>query len=181
MQSQLVQGETLNYRVTVADYPAGDGWVLTLYLNPRSGTTNQQVTGTSDGDDHLLQAASSATALWAAGFYAWEVWAAKAGEAYRIEAGQLEVLASIVGAAAGTDTRSQAQRALDDARAAFAAWTPTTRSYAIGGRQMEFAAAGDILAVISYWENEVRRERNAERARQGLADDRKVYARIGRA
>lgn len=181
MQDQIVAGETLNYRAVAADYPASAGWVVTLYLNPRAGGTATSVTGTASGDDHLLQVSAATTAGWAAGWWAWETWAAKAGERYRLEAGQLQVVAGLIGAAAGTDTRSQAQRALDDAKAAFAAWTPTTRRYRINGREMEFASTADIIKVVQYWENEVQREANLAALAAGRPSSRKVYARMGRA
>lgn len=181
LPATLVQGETLNYTASVADYPAGDGWVLTLYLNPRSGGTARSVTSTASGDDHLLQATSTTTATWAAGDYGWEIWAALGSERYRLEAGQLELVPSLIGAAAGTDTRTQAEVALDAAKAALAAWTPTTRRYRINGREMEFNSAADIIQVIRHWENEVRRERDAAAMAAGRASSRKVYVRMGRA
>lgn len=181
VQSLLVQGETLNLRASVADYPASAGWVLTLYLNPRAGGTARSVTGTADGDDHLLQAAASTTADWAAGSYGWEVWAALGSERYRVDAGQLQVAASLIGAAAGTDTRTQAEVALDAAKAALAAWTPTTRRYRINGREMEFNSSAEIIAVITHWESEVRRERAAAAIAAGRPSRRKVHVRMARA
>lgn len=181
LQSTLVQGETLNFSAAVADYPATAGWVLTLYLNPRAGGTARTVTGTADGDLHLLQATSAATAAWSAGAYGWEVWAALGSERYRLDAGQLQVLPSLIGAAAGTDTRTQAEVALDAAKAALAAWTPTTRRYRINGREMEFNSAAEIITVIQHWEGEVRRERDAARLAAGLKSGRKIYVRMARA
>jgi hypothetical protein len=181
LQSTLVQGETLNYRATVADYPAGDGWVLTLYLNPRAGGTARSVVGTADGDEHLLQATAATTANWAAGSYGWEIWASYDVERYRIDAGQLDVAASLISAAAGADTRTQAESALDAAKTALAAWTPTTRRYRINGREMEFNSAAEIIAVITHWESEVRRERAAAAIAAGRPTRRKVHVRMARA
>lgn len=181
LQNQIVAGETLNYRAIAADYPASAGWVVTLYLNPRAGGTATSVASSADGNDHLLQVPASTTATWAPGWWAWETWAALGTERYRLEAGQLQVVAGLIGAAAGTDTRSQAQRALDDAKAAFAAWTPTTRRYRIAGREMEFADTGEIIKVVQYWENEVRREQTAEAMAAGRPNPRKLLVRLGRA
>jgi len=181
MQNQIVAGETLNYRAIAPDYPASAGWVVTLYLNPRAGGTATSVSSTADGDDHLLQVSATTTASWDAGAWGWETWAALGAERYRLEHGQWEVVPGLIGAAAGTDTRSQARRALDDAKAAFAAWTPTTRRYKIGAREMEFSSTAEIIQVISYWENEVRREENAAGMAAGRPDKRKVHVRLGRA
>jgi hypothetical protein len=181
MQNQVVAGETLNYRAITPDYPAGSGWVVTLYLNPRAGGSATSVTGVADGDDHLLQVSATTTGTWAAGWWAWETWAANGTERYRLEAGQLQVVAGLIGAAAGTDTRTQAERALDDARAALAAWTPTTRRYRIAGREMEFNAPADIIAVISHWENAVKAEQAAAAMAAGRPNPRKLHVRLGRA
>lgn len=181
MQNQIVAGETLNYRAVASDYPASAGWTVTLYLNPRAGGTATSVTSTASGDDHLLQVSAATTAGWAAGWWAWETWASKASERYRLEAGQLQVVAGLIGAAAGTDTRTQAERALDDAKAALAAWTPTTRRYRIGGREMEFASTADIIAVISHWQAQVNRERAAASLAAGRPNPRKLQVRMGRA
>ena len=83
--------------------------------------------------------------------------------------------------AGGADTRSQAQKALDDARAALAAWTPTTRKYTIGGRAMEFNSVAEILQLISYWDAQVRREQAAQAMAAGMKTGRKIHVRMGRA
>ena len=181
MQNQIVAGETLNYRAVAAGYPASAGWVVTLYLNPRAGGTATSVVGTASGDDHLLQVTAATTAGWAAGWWAWETWAAKGGERYRLEAGQLQVVAGLIGAAAGTDTRSQAERALDDAKAALAAWTPTTKRYRINGREMEFNTPADIIAVVTHWRSAVKREQAAQAMAAGRPNPRKLQVRLGRA
>jgi len=181
MQDTLVAGETLNFLAITTDYPASAGWVVTLYLNPRAGGTATSVTGTASGDDHLLQVSAATTAGWAPGAWAWETWAAKGSERYRLEAGQLQVQAGLIGAAAGLDTRSQAQRALDDAEAALAAWTPTTKRYRINGREMEFNAPADIIAVINHWRTAVKREQAEQAMAAGRRNPRKLQVSIGRA
>lgn len=181
MHKRFVRGETLNYRVIAPEYPASAGWQVTLYMNPRAGGTVVSVSGVADGDDHLLQATSTTTASWLAGWYSWEEWAAKGAEQYRIAGGQTEIVFGLVGVAAGFDTRTQAQIALDDAKAAFAAWTPTTRRYRIAGREMEFSDTTEIIRVVQYWENEVRREQAAEAMAAGRPNPRKLLVRLGRA
>lgn len=181
MNPTLDVGATLNYRATLPEYKATDGWEATLHLNPRAGGTVRSVVAAPSGEDFLFQEAGSVTAGWAPGPYAWEVWVQKAGERYRVNGGQVQLRATLLAAAAGTDTRSQAQKALDDARTALAAWTPTTRKYTIGGRAMEFNSAAEILQLITHWETQVKREQAAERLAAGLKTGRKVHVRIGRA
>lgn len=182
MPASLVAGETLNYRASVADYPASAGWVLTLYINPRAGGTAHNLSSTADGDEHLLQAASSTTAAWVAGKYAWEIWAALGSERYRLEAGQLQVLPSLIGAAAGLDTRSEAEVALDNVRQTIRGTATTgVLSYEINGRQLRRYAMTELLALQSSLAREVAAEANARRIQAGLSSSRKVVVRMSRA
>jgi hypothetical protein len=175
MQSTLVAGETLNYRVSVADYSAADAWVLTLYLNPRSGGTNITVTGSADGSDHLLAAAASATASWVAGDYAWEVWAALGAERYRIQAGQLKVLPSLYAASAGLDTRSDAERALAAVTAMLTGRaTDGVQRLTIMGRELWHYPLPDLIKL----EAKLKAEVAAEQRAAGLASATGTVRRI---
>lgn len=181
MQSSLVIGETLNYTASPADYPASEGWTLRLLLNPRAGGTVTTVNSTASGDSHILTVSATTTANFVAGDYAYEVWAYYGTEYYRLDAGQLKVVQGLLGASAGTDNRTQAEIALDAAKAALAAWTPTTKSYSIAGRSMTFNTPAEIIQVVNHWESEVRREKDAARMAAGMATSRKVFVRMGRA
>lgn len=183
MQTDLIAGDTLNFETTVADYPPSAGWTARIRLVPRAGGVPIVITGTTavSGDRYAFQVGPVVTATWPAGVYGWAIWVEKASERYTQESGQLTVKPDPATMAAGTDTRSLAQRALDDARAALAAWTPTTRKYSIGGRQMEFNSVAEILQLISHWQIDVKREMEAERMAAGLPSRRKVSVRIGRA
>lgn len=176
--TRLAAGDTLNYTVAGDAYPASDGWVLNYRLVPRAAGTAISFSASASGTDHLVQQSTSG---WAAGYYAWTAWVTKGSETYTRGAGQLQVLPDPRTMAAGTDTRTQAEAALDAARAALAAWTPTTRRYRINGREMEFNSTGEIIALIQHWEGEVRRERAAAALADGRASGRKVYVRMGRA
>ena len=181
MQDEIYAGDTLNYVAKSVTYPASEGWVMTLYVNPISGGTASSVSSTAQGNDHLLQMPASTTASWTVGNCNWQIAAAKAGEKYTIDAGVIKVLASLENAAAGTDTRSQSQKALDDANAALAAWTPTTKRYKINGREMEFNGPADIIAIISHWKAAVAREQAAQAMAAGRPNPRKLQVRMGRA
>jgi hypothetical protein len=181
MQDTIVAGETLNYVATAADYPASAGWVVTLEINPIAGGTVSRVSSTASGDDHLLQVSAATTAGWTVGNCSWQTWVEKAGERYVLEEGVLRVRGSLIGAAAGTDIRSQAQKALDDANAALAAWTPTQKRYRIGSREMEFNSPADIISVISHWTAAVQREQAAAAMAAGRPNPRKLQVRMGRA
>jgi hypothetical protein len=99
-----------------------------------------------------------------------------AGLVYTVETSQLSIAANPRTAAAGTDTRSQARRALDDARAAFAAWSPLQRRYRIADREREFNSPADILVVIRFWEQQVAVEDRVAGRAENIG--RRIYTRI---
>lgn len=161
-QDRLIAGDTLSFSTSAPAYPASDGWVMRYRLMPRSGSGPAiDISSVAHGDDHLVQVGPAVTSGWAAGEYGWASWVDRSGERYTVCSGTLTILADPRQAGAGFDPRTAARRALDDARAALAAWSPTMRRYRIGTREMEFASADDILKVISYWEGVVHDEQGA--------------------
>lgn len=183
LNNRIKQGVTYSWLATITDYPypATDGWSLRLVMNPRAGGSVITVNSSPSGDDHLIQISAPTTSGYAAGEYGYEIYAIKGAEQYDLEAGQLTILPGLLVASAGTDTRTQAEKALDDAKAALAAWSPTTKRYRIGGREMEFNAPADIIMLISHWENAVKAERTAAAMSAGRPNPRKVHVRMGRA
>ncbi len=184
MLPRIVAGDTLTHTVTLTDYPASAGWVLSFRLAPRGPGAAATFNAAADGDDHVVTVAASTTASWAPGDYTAAAWVTLATERYSVasESGQVRIWPNPATIGAGADTRSQAEKALDDARAAFAAWSPTTRSYVIGGRQMQFNSPSEIVTVIDHWSREVQREQRAAGIAAGLGSTKgKVYVRMGRA
>lgn len=183
--TSLTAGTTLSYTTSVPDYPANASWVLKTRLIPRVSGSAILLTGAADGTDptlHRITASAATTAAWAAGVYSWASWVEKAGEVYDIGTGTVEITPDPRLATAGAlDTRSDAQVALEAAKAALAAWSPTTKSYTIGERSYTFNSPQDIFAVINYWQNQVKREEDALAMAAGLGSRRKVYVRLNRA
>lgn len=180
-QNELVAGDSLNFLTTATGYLASAGWELHYRLIPRdAGGTAIDMTAVAEGDDYRVQIAASTTAAWTAGSYGWASWVQSgSGEKYTIQTGQLTVLPDPRAAAVGTDTRSLARKAWEDAKTALANWSPTRKRYRIGEREMEFNSAADIIRLVNYWETEVQREENAERKAAGLPDRRKAFIRFG--
>lgn len=181
MQQELIAGDTLNFLTVVPDYPASSGWTLKFRLVPRTaGGTPIAITATAEGADHRVTVTAATTANWGVDNYTWTSWAEKGAEVYSVDSGQIAVKVNPRTAAAGTDGRSGAEKALDQARAAFAAWTPTTRRYRIGDREHEFSSKAEIVGAINYWATEVARERRREAFAKGLPDPSKAFIRINR-
>lgn len=184
MQDRLVAGDTLDFTTTVADYPADDGWTLVYRLVLRSGTGHIVLSSTADPDDasrHRIQAAAATTAGWTAGDYSWASWVEQGAERHSLSSGVCTILADPATATGTLDLRSDARRALDDARAAFYTMSaqPHVKRYSIGGRQMEFRDTADLAALIEMLEAEVAAEDRRERAAKGYADKRRYTVRMG--
>lgn len=184
MLQELFAGESLNFTTAGGAYPASSGWVLKYRLVPR--TTGQSVidiTASASGDDHLVALAASTTGGWFADNYTWTSYVEKAGERYVIESGQIVIKPNPLNLTAGYDGRSQAQKALDEAKAAYAAYTAsggTKRKYRIGEREVEFNTAADIIKTISYWEAEVAGEAASDRLAKGLRPKNRILTRFVR-
>jgi hypothetical protein len=182
MRSTIVAGETFNYSAAPADYLATGGWSLRLVLNPRAGGVNVTVNSTASVDEHLLQATAATTADWAAGLYGWELWALKDAEQYRLQAGQLRVLPSLLAAAAGTDTRSDAQIALDAVTATInGTATGGVLSYSIDGRELRRYSMEELIVLQNKLANDVRNEQDQAARDAGRPTSRKISVRMGRA
>ena len=204
---QIVAGDTLSQDVCAPKdtagetYPASAGWTLTHRLLPRDGTSSViTFDAVAAGDDYTLAVAAATTAGWAAGYYSVSAYVTLGAETYTVEPAftQVQILQNPRTAVAGYDARSQAEKALDDAKRALAdaqaraANVGTTGSavsgiveYTIGERRFKYASAAEavqsMIAAVSFWETELARERRAEAIRRGMADPRKVYVRMSRA
>lgn len=170
LPTSLRAGYTWRLAVAAADigYAASDGWALKARFTPRAAGAAIDVNAAAAGDDFLFDVAAAATAGWVAGLYT-QAWWVEHGDGRVEPVGDVQatILPNLRNLPAGTDTRTQAEKALDDARAAFAAWTPSSRRYRIGDREREFNSAAEIRQVISHWEGEVARERGQAAPGQG--------------
>ena len=184
MQTDLIAGDSLNFETTVPAYPPSGGWTAKIRLVPRAGGTPIVITGTtvSGADRFAFQVGPGVTATWPAGVYGWALWVERAGERYTQESGQITVRPDPAALAGGTDTRTAAAKALDDLRAAWAAWCAsgsfTAGSYSIGGRTMQYRSIAELRAAIAAAERDVEAEKRAERIAAGLGGRTRFVVRM---
>jgi hypothetical protein len=177
----LIAGDTLDKLVEVSGYAASDGWTLHYRLLPISGTGDAiTFASTDDSGAHRVTVAAATTATWAAGRYSWAAWVAGDEGSHTVATGTVTIAENPRTASVPLDLRSDARKALEAAEAALASWTPTTKSYTIGGRSMTFNSSAEILPIISYWKLAVQREDRAARLAAGRPDPRKTFVRLGR-
>ena len=185
MESSLVAGDTFSLTEVVPDYPAGDGWTYKLRLTPREvGGTAVTLTAAPSGDDYLISATATTTAAWSPGVYAWAGYVEKGDERHTVSTGTVTVEPDAANLVPGTDTRSQAEKAVADLKAAYATFVGSQghiAEYEIAGRRMKFASGADIVQKLSFWQGELSSERAAKAVAAGLPDPRRIYLRVGRA
>lgn len=179
---EIVAGDTLDFSVSVADYPATDGWTLKYRLTPQFTSPVQAavtLTAVADGADYDVQASPATTALWAAGFYTWARWVEKVGARQTLdEGGQLEVKADPSATVQGFDSRSHARIVLDAIEAVIQGRaTKDQQEYTIGSRSLKLTALKDLEYLRDKYRNEVRAEENEERIDAGLKG-RRFLARL---
>lgn len=173
--AQINAGDTAKWLLSLPDYPASDGWTLTVTLV--NAAVRHTVTAIPQVDDYLVNASAATTSGWAAGTYATRTQVSKAGEVYTVGSGQIVVAASF---AAAVDARSQARRTLEAIEATLEGRaTADVQQYEIAGRRMTKIPIPELLALRDRLRVDVQREEAAQRAAAGLAPRGRVYVRFG--
>lgn len=185
MSSQLdtiYAGATLDFLVeTLTGYPASAGWTLRLVLNPRAGGSVRTINSVADGDAHRLQATAATTATWATGEYARQAWVLNgAGEQYPVTDlfGRTQVRPGL-GAAAGTDMRTEAEQALAAIQATLRGKADSAvQSYQINGRQLSSYSLAELLMLEQRYIRAVEEERTGAKIAAGLGGRKGFYVRM---
>lgn len=176
--TQIRAGDSITWLKTLNDYPATDSWVLHYRLINTAGKFD--ITATADGADHLVEVSATTSATYTAGKYTLVSWVTQGALRYSTGSMLIEVLPDLAAQASGYDVRSNAQKTLDLLDAAMQsqgsnAWV---QEYEIDGRRMKFRSVGEFVAFRSKVKQEVVREQNAERLRNGLGLRNKINIRM---
>lgn len=164
MQPTLVAGDTLKFTVTLSSYPAGQGWALHYRLTPRNAGAAITFDATASGDDHAVDVPAATTANWQGGNYTCAAWVTLGAERYTIasECGQVTLQPNPAALPAGTDTRSDAERALAAVTAlVMRKATAGDEMYKVNGRELKFYPLPDLIKLQQRLRGEVDRERVA--------------------
>jgi hypothetical protein len=165
MLQPFAVGDTLKHRVALADYPAGDGWVLHFRLTPReTGGTARSFDAVADGDEHLATVSATTTATWSAGVYTVSAWVTKADERYTIpsEGGQVTLAPNSASLPVGTDTRTQLEIALDNVRAMLRGKASSAvQRYRINNRELQYYSLDELMRLETRLATQVASEQAA--------------------
>lgn len=187
--NDLTVGDTWSFNVTASDYPAPT-WTMTLYLVPRFTTPTQApftLTSTADGTEHAFAVAAGATAAYKPGNYGFITVASDGTQRFTLDgsawSGEVVLRPDPAAAAQGDDHRTQAQKAVDDLKAAIASYSATNgvvEEYEINGRRMKFRSRTQIEDLLRFWQQERAAEIRADAIARGMADPRKTYVAFNR-
>jgi len=172
----VTAGDTLQWRISLADYPASAGWTLKYRLI--NAGHKYDITAATDGDDHLVIVPAATSAAYAAGDYSWQGYVERGAERFTVATGSLTIHPDLAAQAAGLDTRSHARKML----AAIESWLesrdPGVAEYEIAGRRMKYIPKNELIALRSKYQFEVQREEAAERVKNGLAAGNRLLVRF---
>lgn len=187
--NKLVVGNTWDFSTAATDFPASDGWALTLYLVPRFTSPTQariEITSAAapDGVSHRFQRTAVQTAAYAAGQYGYVVNAVKAAEVYTLDGtywtGEVTLLPNPATAAQGADARGHAEKVLAAIEAVIEGRaTSDQEEMSIAGRSLKRIPFSDLLVIRNKYRAELASQRAADNLAAGIGAGRRVQVRLG--
>lgn len=154
-------GITLDVRQLLRRYLAPE-WVMSLVMR---GPSAIDLTGTADGQHHVLVASAVDTAEWAPGAYqmSLRVTNSATSEVAEVDSGFFTVLPDLSVLVAGTDARSHVQITLENIEAIIEKRaTRDQERYLINGRELWRTPIGDLLKLRDRYKAELNRIRAAQ-------------------
>lgn len=178
--SQIRAGETLQFTKTLDDYLASDGWSIDYCFRGNQATAIN-FSSSADGKAHAINVPFATTTEWVAGTYTGVGTVTNGTTKKSVWTGTLKVLPNLAAMEAGTDTRTQARRTLDNINAVLEGRaTSTILKSEIEGTNIERIPMTDLIKLKDRYEIIVRNEEAGERVSQGLAIGRTIYTRFSR-
>lgn len=161
--AKLVAGDTLEFKKTVSDHSAADGWSMTYYIRGNGTGMRQSYSSQSETGDFLFVVDDRDTAEWTVGKYRFEGYVYKDGSRYRVDYGDFEVLPDFQAGTGALDTRSDNQKALDAITATInGSASIAEKQMQIGGKSIERFSLDELLKAQEKLEVRVAKEKQAE-------------------
>lgn len=175
--ASVVAGDTLAWKLTLGDYPASSGWVLSYAL--RNDQAAIDITASASGSDHLVSVPASTSKTWRAGSYAWSAFVTKASERYTVGNGTI-IVAPNLAVGGPVDSRSHARRVLDAIEAVLERRaTKDQEEFTIGDRSLKRTPLAELIRLRSVYRGEVRREQQALDIAAGRDSGNRILVRFG--
>ena len=150
-------GTTLKVLRSHSDFPASDGWTLTLVVN---GPTSKSWTAIADNDAYLVTISSAdSTQFLQAGKYYWKEYVSKAGERYEVASDVFDVTPDYSGLTAN-GAKTENERILEAITAKIEGRiTSDAESYSIAGRSISKIPMADLMKYRAIYAQKVAQER----------------------
>jgi hypothetical protein len=177
--SRVTAGDTVQWQIALADFPASVGWVLKYRFINAAGKID--IISSASVDDHLVSVTATTSSGWTAGDYDYQAYVEGAGAVrHTISTGRIKVLPNLAANTTNFDNRTDARKCLDLLNEAFASYGSKayTKEYEIAGRRMAFANPGEFLSFRSKVQQEVNREEAAARIARGESPRNKILVRF---
>lgn len=156
----ITAGDSVAITLTLADYPASDGWSVSWAL---AGPSVLTVTSTADDDDHLLDATIAQTSALTAGLYEWTLRATLSTYSRVFSTGRITIDPDLASAGDG-DFTSWEETTIVVLRAAIAGTIEGgMKMHMINGRQVMELSLEEQLKTLAMLES-----RQAQRSGNGF-------------
>jgi len=162
LPSSFAAGTTVTYRKSFDDYPASEGWTLTLYL--AGANVTPPVVAVPDGDDFVVTVGADVTADgFAPGLYKYVERVSKDDEVYEVDSGVVTISPDLTVAGDG-DEQEWVEEALAMLRAHVRGRLPSgMQSYSIAGRTVSKLPIEEAFKLITQLETRLARLKNPGR------------------
>lgn len=174
---QVAAGDTIQWKRSLPDYPAADGWVLKYALR---GPGIIDIAGSADGSDHLISVPAATSAAWVAGDYTARGYVESGGERFTIYSGRIQVTPDLAAIAAGSyDGRSHARRVIDAIEAVIEGRaTKDQQEMWVDGERLVRTPFEILLQIRNRYRRELSAEARREGAQQGRRSGRTIKVRL---
>lgn len=157
MPDSFAAGTTVTYRRTVAAYPAGGVWNLTVYL---SGVSTLAKVAGQDGEEYVVTLTAAETATLGAGKYQWVERVVKSPEVFEVASGTVVVEPNIATAAAGSMQTWEEKTLVVVEAALTGKLTADMESYSIHGRTVNKIPTRELMQIRAELKRAVNAQRN---------------------
>lgn len=173
----VTAGDTVTWRRYLPNHLPVDGWALSYALVNAAGLI--AITSTADDDSHLVEVPAATTAAWTAGDYTWQAYVTSGSDRHAVGQGSITIRPNFAAASSGLDARSHPRKVLDALQATMEGKASSDQlAMSIRGRSISRMGAAELIKWLDFYEKQVAREEQAERARRGLRSRRRISYRI---
>lgn len=172
--SSAIIGDTWEWQREYADNPAPT-WAVVFYFDGPAG--NFSANATANGTAHKVTIPAATTGAYAAGRYRWEARASSGGVVSTIDAGWLDVVASVA-AGGQQDRRNWLERAIDSIQAVIEERATTDQAaFTIRDRSVSRMTWKELTEALAWARTELAKVNEAQSPTKGRG--RYIYGRFG--